>query len=152
VSFTGRPGVHTDGDGSTEGWFRITTAGQQGSFVTTEPVGTDSWMPLNNHPSAKPTYDFYDTTNIGKTAIANGELGGASLTPSFANLVPTTVNPPDGNFGAGSWTWHWHSPEPVANYLVENSIGQYDLTARTGANGIAYYEAQASSIAAARKA
>ena len=35
-----------------------------------------AWMPLNNHPSAKPTYDFYDTVNIGKTAIANGELVG----------------------------------------------------------------------------
>ena len=31
-------------------------------------------MPLNNHPSAKPTYDFYDTVRLGKTAIANGEL------------------------------------------------------------------------------
>ena len=29
-------------------------------------------MPLNDHPSAKPTYDFYDTVTAGKTAIANG--------------------------------------------------------------------------------
>ena len=68
IDYTGRPGVHTDGDGSTEGWFRIATAGSEGSFVTTEPVGNDSWMPMNNHPTAKPTYDIYDTTNIGKVA------------------------------------------------------------------------------------
>src|SRR5689334_18616659 len=79
INYTGRPGVHVDGDGSTEGWFRVNTtaAPNDGAFVTTEPVGTDSWMPLNNHPSAKPTYDFYDTTNIGKTAIAAGELVGS---------------------------------------------------------------------------
>jgi hypothetical protein len=38
-------------------------------------------------------------------------------------VPPTSVNAPDANFPAGSWTWHWHSPEPIANYLVENSIG-----------------------------
>ena len=36
-------------------------------------------------------------------------------------------NPPDANFPRGSVTWHWHSPERIANYLVENSIGAYDL-------------------------
>lgn len=154
VDYTGRPGVHVDGDGSTEGWFRVNTtaAPNDGSFVTTEPIGTASWMPLNNHPSAKPTYDFYDTVNAGKTAIANGELVGAALGPTFGPVQPTTVNPPDMSFPAGSWTWHWHSPEPVANYLVENSIGGYDLTARIGANGVQYYQAQGSSIVASRKA
>jgi hypothetical protein len=50
-------------------------------------------------------------------------------------------------------TWHWHSPEPIANYLVENSIGAYDLSARTSpTSGVQYWEAQASSITAARKA
>ena len=155
IAYTGRPGVHVDGDGSTEGWFRVNTtaAPNDGSFVTTEPVGTASWMPLNNHPSAKPTYDFYDTVNVGKTAIANGELVGATLGPVFAPLAPTSVNPPDANFPAGSWTWHWHSPEPIANYLVENSIGSYDLTGKKNAvTGIDYYQALASGLTAARKA
>ena len=87
-------------------------------------------MPLNDFPSAKPTYDFYDTVPPGKTAIANGEL------------VSQTANPPDANFPAGSTTWHWHSPEAVASYLVENSIGSYDLSERLAASGIQYYEAQ----------
>jgi hypothetical protein len=159
VDYTGRPGLHEDGDGSTEGWFRVNTtaAPNDGSFVTTEPIGTFAWMPLNNYPTAKPTYDFYDTVPVGKTAVANGEIVGSSppVAPVGGDVAvpPTSVNGPDTNFPAGSWTWHWHSPEPIANYLVENSIGSYDLTARTSpSSGVQYYEAQASSIAPARKA
>ena len=59
VNYTGRPGVHVDGDGPTEGWFRNNTPVGDGGFVTTEPVGTMAWMPLNNHPTVKPTYDFW---------------------------------------------------------------------------------------------
>lgn len=130
VNYTGRPGVHNDGDGTTEGWFRVDQPGDKGSFVTTEPVATEDWMPLNDHPSAKPTYDFYDTVPFGKTAIANGEL------------VSQQTNLADPNFPGGSTTWHWHSPEGIASYLVENSIGSYDLSVRLAASGIQYYEAQ----------
>ena len=76
VAYTGRPGVHNDGDGTTEGWFRSDKPAGDGSFVTTEPVGTEDWMPLNDYPSAKPTYDFYDTVAAGKTVLANGILEG----------------------------------------------------------------------------
>ena len=80
VKYTGRPGVHIDGDGSTEGWFRNNNPVGDGGFVTTEPLGTMAWMPLNNHPTAKPTYDFYDTVNYdpaaatNRVAIGNGRL------------------------------------------------------------------------------
>jgi Peptidase family M1 domain len=134
VAYTGRPGVHNDGDGTTEGWFRDSQPGDRGSFVTTEPVASEDWMPLNDHPSAKPRYDFYDTVPLGKTAIANGEL------------VSQTSNPPDGNFPGGSTTWHWHSPEGIASYLVEDSIGSFELSERLATSGIQYYEAQDSSI------
>jgi hypothetical protein len=155
INYTGRPGAHTDGDGSTEGWFRVNTAAapNDGSFVTTEPVGSMAWMPLNNHPTAKPTYDVYDTVPVGKTGIANGELVGATPGATFEPVGPTAINPPDANFPGGSWTWHWHSPEPISNYLVENSIGSYDLTARTSAvSGIQYFQALATGLTAARKA
>jgi hypothetical protein len=134
VFYTGRPGVHTDGDGSTEGWFRNNEPPGDGGFVTTEPVGTEDWMPLNDHPSAKPTYDFYDTVNAGRTAIANGML------------LSSVRNAPDALFREGSTTFHWHSPAPIASYLVENSVGNYDLTWRDADDGIRYYEAQASAI------
>ena len=95
VHYVGRPGTHLDGDGSTEGWFRSDTPPGDGGFVTTEPVGTEDWMPLNDHPSAKASYDFYDTVNAGKTAIGNGIL------------VSSRHNKPDANFPAGSTSWHW---------------------------------------------
>jgi Peptidase family M1 domain len=139
VSYTGRPGVHTDGDGTTEGWFRNDVPPGDGGFVTTEPVGTEDWMPLNDHPTAKPTYDFYDTVNAGKTAIANGILRSAK------------DNAPDALFPGGSTTFHWQSPAPIASYLVENSVGDYNLTFRDADDGIRYYEAQAGAIDPAQK-
>ncbi len=139
VAYTGRPGVHNDGDGTTEGWFRSNQPKGDGGFVTTEPVGTEDWMPLNDYPSAKPTYDFEDTVAAGKAVLANGVL------------VSRTHHPPDRQFPGGSVTWHWHSPAPVASYLVEDSVGNYDLTELTR-GGIKFYQAQASSLSAARKA
>ncbi len=135
VSYTGKPGVHNDGDGTTEGWFRSS----DGGFVTTEPVGTEDWMPLNDHPTAKPTYDFYDTVAAGLTAVANGVL------------KSVTHHGPDARFSGGSATFHWHSPAPIASYLVENSVGHYTLTSRVGSDGIRYYQAQDASISAAQQ-
>src|SRR5215475_4760967 len=137
--YTGRPGVHNDGDGTTEGWFRSNRPKGDGGFVTTEPAGTEDWMPLNNYPSAKPTYDFYDTVGAGKTVLANGVL------------MSRAHHPPDSQFPGGSVTWHWHSPAPVASYLVEDSVGNYRLTELTR-GGIRFYQAQASSLSSARKA
>ncbi|MEP7026661.1 MAG: M1 family aminopeptidase, partial [Actinomycetota bacterium] len=139
VAYTGRPGMHTDGDGTTEGWFRSDKPAGDGGFVTTEPVGTEDWMPLNDHPSAKPTYDFHDTTAFGKTVLANGRL------------VSTKLHPGDKQFPHGSVTWHWHSAAPVASYLVEDSIGDFRLLQRTAANGVKFYEAQAASLSPSRK-
>ena len=134
VAYTGRPGVHNDGDGTTEGWFRAA----DGGFVTTEPVGTEDWMPLNDYPAAKPTYDFSDTVTAGRTVVANGVL------------VSVRRHGPSPEFAGGSVTWNWHSPAPIASYLVEDSIGNYTLTAHT-AGGIRFYEAQDASIGAAQQ-
>jgi hypothetical protein len=135
VNYTGRPGVHNDGDGTTEGWFRSS----DGGFVTTEPVASEDWMPLNDYPTAKPTYDFYDTVNAGKNVLCNGVL------------VSSRANPADAEFAEGSTTWHWRETSPVASYLVENSVGNYRVTARVSDNGITYYEAQDDSISKAQQ-
>ncbi len=136
VSYTGRPGLHNDGDGSTEGWFRA----PDGGFVTTEPVGTEDWMPLNDYPSAKPTYDFSDTVTAGRTVLANGVL------------VSVSKHQASKEFPKGSVTWRWHSPAPVASYLVEDSVGNYILTERTADNGIRFYEAQDRGIKPVKRA
>jgi Peptidase family M1 domain len=135
VNYTGRPGVHNDGDGTTEGWFRSS----DGGFVTTEPVASEDWMPLNDYPTAKPMYDFYDTVNAGKNVLCNGVL------------VSSRANPADAEFAEGSTTWHWRETSPVASYLVENSVGNYRVTARVSDNGITYYEAQDDSISKAQQ-
>src|SRR5499433_1377936 len=134
VSYTGRPGVHNDGDGTTEGWFRALDVG----FVTPEPVGSEDWMPLNDYPTAKPTYDFSDTVTAGRTVIANGVL------------VSVQQHAASQEFPGGSVTWNWHSAAPIASYLVENSIGNYSLAART-VDGTTFYQAQNASISAARQ-
>jgi hypothetical protein len=139
VNYTGRPGIRAQGDGRSEGWFRNSVAGSEGAMVTSEPMGTMAWMPLNDHTRVKPTYDFYDTVTKGKVAIGNGRL------------VSTGDNAPDANFPGGSTSWHWKSSEPVAAYLVENSIGSFDWSERQGGNGVLYYEAQDSNISATRK-
>ena len=136
VNYTGTPGVHNDGDGTTEGWFRAS----DGGFVTTEPVGSEDWMPLNDYPAAKPTYDFSDTVAAGRSAIANGVL------------VSVQHHPASTAFPNGSETWNWHSEAPIASYLVEDSIGNYRLT-KTLVNGMPFYRAQDTSISPAdRKA
>jgi aminopeptidase N len=127
--------VHNDGDGTTEGWFRA----NGGSFVTTEPVGTEDWMPLNDYPSAKPTYDFYDTVNADKTTFANGDL------------VSVTHNAPDANFPDGSHTDHWHSAATIASYLVEDSVGNYSFSSHVGSDGITYKQAQDTAISGAQQ-
>jgi hypothetical protein len=130
VYYTGRPGVHNDGDASTEGWFR---AGHV-YLVSTEPVGTEDWMPVNNFPSAKPTYDFHDTVNVGQSALGNGLL------------VSVTRHSPDAEFPRGSVTWNWRSKSRIASYLVQSTIGDYQVAQHVGADGIRYYAAQSNAI------
>jgi hypothetical protein len=125
VYYSGHPGLHYDGDGTNEGWYRT----PDGGFVESEPVGTEDWMPLNNYPTAKPTYDFFDTIGLGETAIANGML------------VGLTHNANDAEFPNGSITWHWRSVAPIASYLVEDSVGDFSLRTRV-VDGLPFYEVQ----------
>jgi aminopeptidase N len=136
VYYSGRPGVHNDGDGGEEGWFKAPA----GSLVSGEPVGTEDWMPLNNYPTAKPTYTFHEQVAKRTVAIGNGEL------------MSVSADPPDGNFPSGSQTWTWESLAPVANYLPQGSIGNYELSEKTAASGVRYYQAQDESIPGKRKA
>ena len=88
VAYTGRPGVHNDGDGTTEGWFRSGKPKGDGGFVTAQPVGTEDCDTGSNnfYPSAKPTYDFYDTVTAGRTVLANGILEGSRRHPASARF------------------------------------------------------------------
>jgi hypothetical protein len=146
VAYAGRPGVHLDADGSTEGWFRSNSPANDGGIATTEPVGAMAWMPLNNHPSAKPTYTIDVTTSFDPGASAN------RVAIAAGRLVSTTINAPDANFPTGSRTFSWRSTAPIANYLVSVAIGAYDVSDRLSQSGILYSQSQASNITPARKA
>jgi hypothetical protein len=135
IDYTGTPGLHHEADASEDGWFR--TPG--GNSMTTEPVGSEDWMPLNDYPSAKPTYDFYDTAAVDKTVLANGQL------------VARTKNPPDADFPHGSTTWHWHADMPIASYLPLSIVGDYTFAERTTPAGTKYYQAQDKHIDAAQQ-
>jgi Peptidase family M1 domain len=149
INYTGRPGVRGNPSLGNEGWFKNDSPAKDGAMVTSEPSGSMAWMPLNNQASVKPTYDIHSTVNydpatapeLNRVFIGNGRL------------VSTVVNPPDANYPTGgSRTFNWHSTEPIASYLVENSVGHFDASERMATAGdVIYYEYQGSNITPTRK-
>src|SRR5262249_26526628 len=99
VDYTGNPQRHTDPDGSDEGWVDTT----DGAFVVNEPIGAMTWMPCNNHPKDRATYDETITVPLGKTGIGNGEL----------------VSHQD---GLTTSTWQWKSDASLPTYLSTATI------------------------------
>ncbi len=90
-------------------------------------------MPLNDHPSAKPTYDFYDTVNAGKTAIANGDTGLDQLEPARP-AVPARLDDLALALAVHRWPATWSRTVSAAS----------TSPSAPGCDGIRYYyEAQA---------
>lgn len=109
IDYHGRPGLHHGADSARDGWWRS----PGGAVTNTEPLGTQAWMPLNNHPSAKPTYRVIVRTQSGKTVIAPGVRVGARR------------HRPDRDFPEGSTSTRYLSTDPVASYLVVLLVGDY---------------------------
>ena len=86
------------------GWYTV----DGGSYVLNEPDGARRWLPSNDHPSDKATWRFELTVADGLTAVANGEL--------------VEERP-----GDGVTTWVWEQREPMATYLVQLLIGEYEV-------------------------
>ncbi|MET7328611.1 M1 family metallopeptidase [Nonomuraea sp. NPDC005650] len=80
-----------------------------GAFVASEPNGSKTWFPNNDHPADKATFDFAITVPAGLTALANGELQGQ----------PTTAE--------GKTTYRWRELHPMATYLATATLGKFDL-------------------------
>lgn len=82
-----------------------------GWFTMSEPDGTATWMPVNDHPSDKATWSITLDVPAGVTAIANGRLqgGGPKRTDDDRDR------------------WRWREEEPMASYLALVAIGDYDL-------------------------
>ncbi|MDA0178747.1 M1 family aminopeptidase [Solirubrobacter phytolaccae] len=150
INYTGQPGIRSNPSLGSEGWFRNNSPVGDGAMVTNEPSGSMAWMPLNNQASVKPTYDVHSTVNYDP-AVAP-EANRVFIGPG--RLVSTVVNAPDANYPTGgSRTFNWHSAEPIASYLVENSVGHFDASQRVATAGdVIYYQYQSANITATRKA
>jgi aminopeptidase N len=68
VHYAGMPPKLTDPDGSQEGWFRT----DDGVIAVGEPQGTATWIPCNNIPTDKATFEFHITIPDSLKAVANG--------------------------------------------------------------------------------
>lgn len=74
------------------------------AYAVSQPAGTSTWFPVNDHPLDKATYRFEVTVPTGTEAIANGLLVG-------------TVTE------GGATTWIYDAPDLQAPYLSTVVIG-----------------------------
>ncbi|PZG04029.1 M1 family metallopeptidase [Nonomuraea aridisoli] len=93
-------------------------ATSDGAFVASEPDGSKTWFPSNDHPADKATYSFEITVPAGLTALANGEQVGRPKT------------------AGGRTTFRWRERHPMATYLATATLGKFDLRQGKSAAGI----------------
>jgi aminopeptidase N len=106
VTYGGQPVPVSDGTDIFEvGW---QTDGRE-AYVVSEPTGASTFFPGNDHPTDKATYTLRITAPEDQTVAANGLL----------------VSEDDTGHGMRSWTYE--ASEPMATYLVQIAIGDYEL-------------------------
>ena len=76
-------------------------------FTVSEPSGSMSWFPSNNHPTDKATFDIRITVPEGLTAASNGLL-----------IDEATSD--------GRTTFTWQMDDPMATYLAAVYIGDFE--------------------------
>jgi len=103
VSYSGTPQPFTDADGSKEGW----NATHDGAVAVNEPVGAMTFLPSNNTPRDKATFEVSLTVPSAKKAVSNGELAAVTT------------------HGDGTTTWRWVQSRPQATYLTLIAIGRF---------------------------
>jgi aminopeptidase N len=101
VRYSGLPPKVTDPDGSEEGWFRT----DDGVIAVGEPQGTAAWIPCDNVPLDKATFEFQITLPDGLKAVANGRRR-------------QSVN------RGGGVQMNWVERTPMSTYLAVLNIGR----------------------------
>jgi len=112
VRYSGMPPRITDPDGSQEGWFRT----DDGVIAVGEPQGTAAWIPCDNVPADKASFEFHVTVPDGLKAVANGRRGR------------------DVNRRGGVET-SWTEAAPMSTYLAVLNIGRGRIV-KTRAGGL----------------
>jgi aminopeptidase N len=105
VEYGGETTRPRDIEGALYGW--VTT--RDGAMVASEPDGSMTWYPVNDHPTDKATYSFEITVPEGKVAVANG----------LPSQDPVTED--------GWTTWYWDAPDLQASYLTTATVGDFEV-------------------------
>jgi aminopeptidase N len=103
VGYSGLPPRLTDPDGSQEGWFRT----DDGVIAVGEPQGTAAWIPCDNVPADKASFEFQVTVPDRLKAVANGrrergaDPGGRRVQMNWAEDAPMSAYLAVLNIGRG---------------------------------------------------
>ncbi len=110
VRYKGKPGSSDNPALGTSGW----VATRDGAVALSQPDGTPTWLPVNDHPRDKATYAFRVTVPRGLRVLANGRPGPI-------------------RHGSRTTTFTWTEQAPMASYLAMVAIGRFRVrTATTG--------------------
>jgi aminopeptidase N len=101
IRYRGTPGKVIDPDGSQEGWYRT----DDGALAVGEPVGTAAWLPCNNVPKDKASFEIAISVPSALKAVSNGRLDQVKR-------------------GDGRKTYSWVEAEPMSTYLAVVDIGR----------------------------
>ena len=104
VDYYGRPNsIRADGIPIQIGWRNYGS----GIFVASQPNGSSTWFPVNDHPTDKATYTFRITVEEPFVAAANG-------------ILTETIDA-----GRGATTYVWEASDPTASYLTTVQIAEF---------------------------
>lgn len=90
---------------------------QTGVFVASQPDGSATWFPSNDHPLDKATFTFTIRVPAGNLAAANG-------------LLIDTRHDPDAT------TYVWHMGQPMATYLATVNITDFVMVESESPSGV----------------
>jgi aminopeptidase N len=129
ITYSAVPDSFASAVGLGVGWFDT----DGGAFTLNEPDGLSSWLPANEHPSDKATWEFRITVPDGLEAVANGLPDDAMGSLDAAGAQRTFT---------------WRLAEQMAPYLVQVLIGDYEVSQSVTPRGLPLIDAVVAEAAA----
>ncbi|MEX2294667.1 MAG: M1 family metallopeptidase [Acidimicrobiales bacterium] len=106
VQYSGVPERVGDGTDLFDAGWQV--AGRE-AYVLSEPSGAATFFPVNDHPVDKATYSFAVTAPADQVVVTNGLLVDHHEVPG------------------GQQQWDYEARDPMASYLVQIAIGDFEL-------------------------
>ncbi len=104
------PGIPVDG----VGWMHF----EDRVFTLSQPSGSMTWYPVNNHPRDKATYEFRVTVPETYVVAANG-------------ILVSNEEREDGRR-----TFHFRASDPMASYLATMNVAPFEVREMEGPGGL----------------